>query len=66
MTTLASAAGKGESEARAGAFLVGLMGLSNGQMAEEFVKQKYPNIPPGLSCPYVYWLSILNPPNTMN
>ncbi len=63
MTTLA-AAGKGQDAERAGALFADLIlqGFSNGHVAEEFVKQRYPAVPPGLSCPYLYWQTVLYPP----
>jgi hypothetical protein len=38
------------------------MRLSNGSMARDFAQQKYPNVPPGLSCGMTYWMARLNPP----
>lgn len=35
--------------------------FSDGSMAQAAVRTRYPNVPPYLSCPALYWTSIVNP-----
>jgi hypothetical protein len=43
-----------------------LWGLGGGLLAEEYAKQKHPDIPPALTCYGVYWYSVFDRPWLQN
>jgi hypothetical protein len=45
-------------------FMMAIVRLLGGSTAEMFAKQRFPNIPPALSCVGLYWQAVLDPEST--
>lgn len=43
-----------------------LKGVSNGALAQEAIKSKYPNLPPIIGCSISYYDVVLNPEKALN